>query len=296
MSVTETACNYSIIIPHKNIPDLLQRCLDSIPKRNDIQVIIIDDTSDCEIVDFENFPGLNTENTEVVFTKEGKGAGYTRNVGISKAKGKWLTFIDADDFFNPTINDAFEKYKENVVDMICFGMTSVNSDDITQQSTRDNYVKRKFDEARLSHSMDIIRYNHGVVPGRFIKHELIKRCGAKYQETMYRNDTLFAVQIGYHAKNIILDDMPIYCYTHRNDSTIEIINPEAIKVRFFVSKSVMKYLRTQGKGYDLFEHDLLNSWDSYRSNCPGNKFIDFLEVLFLAVDKKKVIKKWYNRN
>lgn len=37
---------YSIIIPHHNIPDLLQRCLSSIPQRNDLQVIVIDDKSD----------------------------------------------------------------------------------------------------------------------------------------------------------------------------------------------------------------------------------------------------------
>ena len=32
---------YSIIIPHKNIPDLLRRCLDSIPQRPDIQIIVV---------------------------------------------------------------------------------------------------------------------------------------------------------------------------------------------------------------------------------------------------------------
>ncbi|WP_430438555.1 glycosyltransferase [Phocaeicola vulgatus] len=40
-----TNINYSIIIPHKNSAGLLQRCLDSIPQRDDIQIIIIDDNS-----------------------------------------------------------------------------------------------------------------------------------------------------------------------------------------------------------------------------------------------------------
>lgn len=40
--------NYSIIIPHKNIPHLLQRCLKSIPRRKDVQIIIVDDNSDPE--------------------------------------------------------------------------------------------------------------------------------------------------------------------------------------------------------------------------------------------------------
>ena len=38
--------NYSIIIPHKNTPNLLQQCLDSIPYRDDIQIIVVDDNSE----------------------------------------------------------------------------------------------------------------------------------------------------------------------------------------------------------------------------------------------------------
>lgn len=37
--------NYSIIIPHYGIPELLGRCLRSIPERDDIQVIVVDDNS-----------------------------------------------------------------------------------------------------------------------------------------------------------------------------------------------------------------------------------------------------------
>lgn len=91
--------NYSIIIPHKNIPNLLQRCLASIPRREDIQIIIVDDKSDVVEVDFECFPGVGEQCVEVYFTKEGKGAGYARNVGLKYAKGKWLLFVDSDDFF-----------------------------------------------------------------------------------------------------------------------------------------------------------------------------------------------------
>ena len=84
--------NYSIIIPHKNIPDLLQRCLNSIPRRTDIQIIVVDDNSDPKKVDFEHFPGVGEKCVEVYFTKEGKGAGYARNMGLKYAKGKWLLF------------------------------------------------------------------------------------------------------------------------------------------------------------------------------------------------------------
>ena len=38
--------NYSFIIPHHNTPDLLQRLVDSIPQRDDIEIIVVDDNSD----------------------------------------------------------------------------------------------------------------------------------------------------------------------------------------------------------------------------------------------------------
>ena len=40
--------NYSVIIPHKNVPKLLARCVNSIPVRDDIEVIVIDDCSSPE--------------------------------------------------------------------------------------------------------------------------------------------------------------------------------------------------------------------------------------------------------
>lgn len=46
---------FSIIIPHKNTPDLLQRCLDSIPVCDDVQVIVVDDNNDTDKVDFGHF-------------------------------------------------------------------------------------------------------------------------------------------------------------------------------------------------------------------------------------------------
>ena len=71
--------NYSIIIPHRNVPNLLSRLLNSIPTRNDLEVIIVDDKSDPAIVDFDKFPGLNRTCTKCILLNERKGAGYARS-------------------------------------------------------------------------------------------------------------------------------------------------------------------------------------------------------------------------
>ncbi len=96
---------------------MLQRCLDSIPERDDIQTIIVDDNSSPDIVDFDQFPGCHRKNTEVYLTKEGRGAGYARNVGLKHAEGKWLIFSDADDFFADEFSSILDEMIEAEEDL-----------------------------------------------------------------------------------------------------------------------------------------------------------------------------------
>ena len=123
--IMHSEITFSIIIPHKNIPDLLQRCLNSIPYRKNLQVIVVDDNSDSDIVDFNNFPKWNYPNYNVFFTKEGKGAGYARNIGLRYAIGKWILFVDADDYVLPSIDTIFNEYILSDADIIYFNPISV---------------------------------------------------------------------------------------------------------------------------------------------------------------------------
>ncbi len=59
---------FSIIIPHHNIPDLLGRCLRSIPERDDIQVIVVDDNSTDADTYLERVPELGRKGVEFVRT------------------------------------------------------------------------------------------------------------------------------------------------------------------------------------------------------------------------------------
>ena len=118
----------TVIIPHYNIPNLLVRCLNSIPDEERIQVIVVDNNSSPSKVNFENFPGIDRKHTEVVFDKEGNGAGHARNVALEKIASKWIVFADADDFFNPGAFDELLKYSDNDNDLIMFKGGCVNSD------------------------------------------------------------------------------------------------------------------------------------------------------------------------
>ena len=94
---------YSIIIPHFNSSQLLERMLNSIPRRDDIQIIVVDDNSN-EIEKGE-LRKIRRPNVELYFQTTNHGAGFARNVGLDHVLGQWVIVADADDVFAP---NAFE--------------------------------------------------------------------------------------------------------------------------------------------------------------------------------------------
>ena len=108
---------YTFIIPHHNSPELLNRCLDSIPQRGDIQIIVVDDNS-AE----DKRPYIERDDVEVIYidAEHTKGAGRARNYGLKAAKGKWLLFADCDDFYNAGFLEVLDQYKDKNIDMLFF--------------------------------------------------------------------------------------------------------------------------------------------------------------------------------
>jgi len=212
---------YSIIIPHKNIPKLLQRCLDSIPRRDDVQIIVVDDNSDPDKVDFKYFPGLNDPFVEVVFTKEGKGAGFARNVGLSKAVGKWLLFADADDFYNYCINDILDEYVNSDVDVVCFKHNSVDCNTYTTTFRCLGFIKRinYWLKNPTSKKADyLLRYLHIAEWSKLFKTELIRKHNIVFDEVSIAVGVTFIYLAGYYASSIIADNRAMYCTTIRQGS------------------------------------------------------------------------------
>lgn len=228
--------DYSIIIPHKNIPELLQRCLNSIPQRSDIQIIIVDDDSSSEIVDFENFPGLDRDGVEILFTKEGKGAGYARNCGLQRAKGNWIIFADADDFFNPCFMSAVDEYRNTDYDIVFFESNTVDSDTLEILSKRLNLSNGVGAEERL-------RYRHFVPWGKMISRCLIETNSISFDETMVSNDVMFSVKAGYYASKITACYREVYCATVRQNSLWHAMAYDSLLVRIDVACRYNYFLR-----------------------------------------------------
>ncbi len=232
--------NYTFIIPHKNIPDLLQRCLNSIQEREDIQIIVVDDNSDPAIVDFERFPGVNKKNTEVYFTKEGRGAGYARNVGLKHAKGKWILFADADDFFNENFLLYTDLYLNNDADIIYWDANSVDcyTGKRTYRCLHLNYLIRT---KNISKSELWLRYKFGEPWCKMIRRRLVLKHSILFDETPIHNDTMFSLLVGHYAKKIERNPFKLYCVTLRAGSISNKVSLEKLKTRIRIFKKVSDF-------------------------------------------------------
>jgi glycosyltransferase involved in cell wall biosynthesis len=240
-----TIINYSIIIPHKNIPLLLKRCLASIPRRDDVEIIIVDDNSDSAIVDFNCFPGMTDPYVRIIFTKEGKGAGYARNVGLSKANGVWIIFADADDFFNYCFNDILTEYIDNQADIVFFKANCLDSDYYTNSGRTyhhnmilDLYFKDNGKSEKL------LRYKLGWPHTKFLKRKLIYDNNVQFDEIPILNDTTFSYLTGHCAETIVADKRAMYCLTTRLGSLqFSDLNVEKRLVIIYVSAKFHSFIK-----------------------------------------------------
>ena len=211
---------FSIIIPHHNIPDLLQRCLDSIPDVPDVQVIVVDDNSSADKVDFDHFPGLERRYTECIFDKEGGGAGHARNIGLRHADGKWLVFADSDDFFTKDAFDIFSSHKEDVANIILFKANSVDSDDY---SPSDRHIElNKYIDSVVSGDMSMTQglLAKPVPWCKMFRRDYIQGYKILFDETMASNDVMFVARSVCWTESTYLAvcTETVYTVTSRADS------------------------------------------------------------------------------
>lgn len=210
---------YSVIIPHRNIPKLLRRCLDSIPQRPDLEIIIVDDNSNPEIVDFGRFPGLERLDTRIVYDKSGLGAGHARNIGMKYAKGRWLIFADADDFFNYCFMDVLDEYADCEADIIFFKVSCIHCDYYTNSNRANGYNRKIQDYLEgLAGSETVMRYNECPPWGKLLRSSMVFENKILFSETIIHNDVKFSYVTGRYAKKISADQRAIYCLSYRPDS------------------------------------------------------------------------------
>lgn len=228
--------NYTVIIPHYNTPDLLQKAIDSVPRREDVQLIVVDDNSNPNKVDFTHFPGLSDDFVKIYFTKEGKGAGFARNVGLEHAEGKWITFLDADDFFKPAISEAMDEFVDDDSDVIYFTRDAIKIPSNTFSNRGVGYNNAVREAVQTQEYAYLACLSSPVC--RFLNHSFLEgnnptKSKIRFNEIHWADDVVFTARVSYNARKFKAVDKEIYTATESDTSQIYNVSLEAVRNRFY---------------------------------------------------------------
>ena len=146
----------TIGIPVFNQEELVIRALESIPKREDIEVIVIDDGSTdntwIKLLDYRNrcTDYWYYMNLVLLYNTENKGVGYSVNQIYDKAKGEYVVLLGSDDYF---YEDEFNKCLELLdgTDLVYFDVKVNNGDiwKVTEETKKElcgsyKFMRREF--------------------------------------------------------------------------------------------------------------------------------------------------------
>ena len=115
----------SIIIPVLNQEELIIRCLDSIPKKKGMEILVINDgsTDNTKNEVLKYIKKTGRKNIKLYNLEQNHGVSYARNKGLANAKGEYILFIDADDYIEPTVFEDIFDNDLKLVDIVFYDMT-----------------------------------------------------------------------------------------------------------------------------------------------------------------------------
>lgn len=231
--------DFSIIIPHKDSPCLLKRLLDSIPQRENIEIIIVDNSEkplqahdiDCE------------HKYKLLWANPSRYAGGARNEGLSVAIGKWVIFADADDYFTTQAFNSFELFKHSNADIVYFNCEAVYPETGERSNRADDYrnIIAGYNSGNIN--KEYIRYNWPVPWSKMIKKTLIQDHNILFDEVIAANDAYFSLMAGFYANDIDVCNDSVYVVTVVKGSLSKRRDYSVIKSRFLVSLRSNEFLR-----------------------------------------------------
>ena len=267
----------SIIIPVYNSEKYLGECLDSVKKQTftDFEVLLINDGSTDNSGDICDQYAKNDLRFKVFHKKNG-GVSSARNLGIEKASGEWITFVDSDDLIEENALKNFILTKSDQIDFFLFGVKKL----IDEKEVSFFYFEKDqvFSVLEFINKYPLYQYYAGPW-SKFFKSSIIKINNITFDKSLnWGEDALFNVHYLNYSNTV--RTMPQNGYLYRElktglsfskvDDTSKLMLIQKLKSAFQAVKGV------ENNNVDLSKHFqvLVDSfiWGIYKTDFPKNTY------------------------
>lgn len=277
----EKEIKVSVIIPVYNTEKYLRECLDSVLNQTlrEIEVICVDDGStDNSLQILKEYQ--KKDERVIIIEQENSGAAVARNKALNVAKGEFIAFIDADDYYpdERVLKDLYFAVKDKKVYIAGGSLENFTDKDINTE---------KINDERIFHKNEIIEYKnyqYDFYYQRFIySKELIDKNNISFPVYRRGQDVPFFVHLMIAAERFYALDRNTYCYRvghneikwDKNEVAIDAIKATTDIIEIAKNNKLIK----------LLERNILRLIRYSNEIITINKNIEVLEVLYDSIQK-----------
>ena len=302
----------SIIVPIYNAEKYLNKCIDSLVNqtKKELEFILVNDGS----TDLsEDIIKSYKDKRIKYFKNKNQGIGKTRNFGIDKATGKYLMFLDSDDYLD--INACEKLYNKAIKeksDLVVFDFYRV-------EETLKEVTINNFKSSSLKENPNLLLDINLGPCNKLIKRELIDKSNTRFNEELKYEDTPFVTEIIKNANKISkLNEYLHYYVIHSNSETtvrdervfdiikiIDIIRNQyknekymedvvnKLTVRTLTNYTIQQRVQKDIKVGMKFIDEAFSYMKKNIPNYKNNKYYETRGILRRTIEKNKFITKVY---
>lgn len=279
----------SVIIPVYNSSTYLRKCLDSVVNQTlkNIEIIVINDGSTDDSKNIIEEYSCKYKNI-VFIDQENKGIGKTRNIGIKKATGEYITFVDSDDYIKENMLEEYYKYarKHNFDLVIGSYIKKINNKEII-------FENNKFKTGNVKTTPQILYLIEYGPWAKLYKHEMLIKNNIYFDEKRKYEDMPFVSKALLKSKLIGQITEPYYYYIIHNNSETTTMDKRVFDI-LDILKEIKDYYKREYYLRDELDYVIIDKVTTYmlqqRVQKDKKLRIEFIDAGYAFLNKN--IKNW----
>ena len=257
----------TVIVPVYNAEEYLNRCVDSILNQEyeDLEMILVNDGSTdrsgeiCQAYEVKD-PRV------ILLTKENSGVSDSRNLAISQAAGKYLQFVDSDDWLAPDATRLMvRRMEETGCDLVIADFYRVSGEFVSHKGDIEEdgvMTQEEFAAHMMENPAD---FYYGVLWNKLYRRELVERYELHMdREISWCEDFMFNLEYLRHAESICALRTPVYYYLKRRGSLVS----QGMNLSKVIRTKLMVF-----EYYDNFYRHVLDEEDYEKNRLQVYRFL-----------------------
>ena len=275
----------SVIMPIYNVEQYLFVCLNSVLRQtyHDFEIICIDDASSDSSPDILNYFSKKDSRIKVLANETNRGPGFSRNRGLDIAKGKYISFLDGDDFLSPNAFEILiEKAEMDNLDLLMFKniVFYQKNQDFGMESYYDMKFMDRFENPVFNH-WDLDKTKLFVMSNapwnKLYLKSFLDENGIRFpNENLIHEDNPFFYEVITSADRISIISTYLHNRRRRQGSIMTLTN-ERLFDNIEIAKIVFDYFFKKHELYEYYKKELLTYIFSTLFNVKYHQIDDNLK-------------------